>query len=146
MPSQHLMLLAALVLAAGFLAALLAQPLRNLAWTGWRALLLLLTPPAVLGQVAAAAALAGQATELPLAALVLLAVLALLGFPLALLAAMLLARPEQPGLWPALAGVGVSPGIYWRRVSFPALLPGFLLGWLAAALSGGVALAWTLRP
>jgi hypothetical protein len=144
MVDERAMLLAGLALAAGFLAALLAQPLRGLAWHGWRALMLLLAPFAVLGQVAAIGMLAERALLMPLAAVVLLAVLALLAFPLALLAAMLLVQPEPAGLRAALAGIGVSPAMFYRRVTLPALLPGFLLGWAVSALSGLAALAWAV--
>ena len=71
----------------------------------------------------------------------LLAVLVVLMLPLALLAALLLARPRPPGLSRALAGVGVSPATLFRRVTLPGLLPGLALGWAACGLAGGVALA-----
>ncbi len=137
MTLENGLLLALAPLAAG-LAALLAQPFRALAWPGWRALLLLLAPLAVLAQLGVARVLVPTAQGSPLVAGVLLGVLALLMLPLAVLGAMLLARSEPAGLAQAMAGVGVSPWALAWRLRLPALLPGLGLGW-AAGCAGGVA-------
>ncbi len=134
-------MLLALVPAAAGLAALLAQPFRGLGWPGWRVVLTLLAPVAVLAQLGVARALVPSALGSPLVAGLLLAVLALLMLPVAVLAAMLLARPEPAALAQALAGVGVSPvALHWR-LRVPALLPGLALGWAAGCLGGVAALA-----
>jgi hypothetical protein len=133
------MLLGLVPVSAG-LAALLAQPFRALGWPGWRVVLTLLAPMAVLAQLGAARALVPAALGSPLVAGLLLAVLALLMLPLAVLAAMLLARPEPAGLAQALAGVGVSPVALAWRLRLPALLPGLALGWVAGCLGGVAAL------
>ncbi len=140
---RALPLLALAPVAAG-LAALLAQPFRVLAWPGWRALLLLLAPLAVLAQLGVARVLVPTALGSPLVSAVLLGVLALLMLPLAVLAAMLLARPEPAGLAWAMAGVGVSPAALAWRLRLPALLPGLALGWLAGCAGGVSALALVL--
>jgi hypothetical protein len=128
--------------------ALAVQPLRHWRGRAGRAALLLLAPLAMLGQgalvmgVALDLAAPGAAMTAKLAALALLH--ALLALPAALLAAVLLARPEPPGVHLALAGVGVSPVAQFWRLGVPAVLPGLLLGWgagVAPALAA-VVLLW----
>ncbi len=127
----------ALPVLAAAMAALLAQPFRGLRWRGWRVLLMLLAPVAVLALLAAARLLAAPAAASPMVAGVLLVVQTLLMLPLTLLAAMLMAREaDQPALYRALAAVGVAPGQLHWRVAVPALLPGLVLGWGVACVAG----------
>ncbi len=127
--------------------ALAVQPLRQWRSRVGRAALLLLAPLAMLGQGALAMGVAldvaapAAAVTAKLAAQVLL--YAVLTAPAALLAALLLGRAEPPGLRPALAGVGVSPGTQFWRLTVPAAAPGLLLGWVAGvapAVAAGVLL------
>jgi hypothetical protein len=86
----------------------------------------------------------GAAMTAKLAALALLH--ALLALPAALLAAVLLARPEPPGLHLALAGVGVSPAMQFWRLGVPAVLPGLLLGWAAGVAPAFAAMVLLWMP
>jgi hypothetical protein len=79
-----------------------------------------------------------------LAALLLLHTI--LALPAALLAAVLLARAEPPGLHLALAGVGVSLAAQFWRLSVPAVLPGLLLGWLAGVAPAVAAMVLLWMP
>ncbi len=125
-----------LALLAPALALPMAAGLRLTA-PGLRPLALLLVAPAVLAQVALWRH-AAQPLNLP----PLLVGLVALNLPLVALAAGLLAAPAIPGLRPALAGLGVSPIAYHRRVTLRAQLPALGFALLAGG-SAGLA-AWAL--
>ncbi len=147
----HMKMVVGLALLAGPLPmALAVQPLRHWPSRAGRAALLLLAPLAMVGQGALVLALGlGEMAGTPVAMMTaklaaLLMLHTILALPAALLAAVLLARPEPPGLHLALAGVGVSPAAQFWRLSVPAVLPGLLLGWLAgvAPAVAAVVLLW----
>ena len=130
--------------------ALAVQPLRHWRSLVGRAVLLLLAPLAMAGQSVlvpeVGGALMAPATGLT-AKLVLLVVLhTVLALPAALLAAILLARPEPPGLRLALVGVGVPPTARFLRLTMPELLPGLLLGWLAGMAPALAVMTLFWRP